>query len=825
MSEIIINEELINCVDLDQTIFYIQEIFKNVQEIDPAWMVELRRVGEYTLEDGTKQPADQTVCAQLAMFDPNNWQEGLARWVAEKVRVTAPIGIGAFICPALLNDRKANDKSVKQMVTMCADFDSGNPTELLKKAVECLRVKPTFIVHSGGYTAEGHMKLHVHWVLDEPCDEPWKVAYIREQFAKRFGADQSFKRIPQVIRIPGALYDKKGNWGTTKILEYNKTEISIMNLEEALNIDWNNIQEDSIFSKNHNNKTAEERSERMHQILTEEVSSGRNEDTRWDRFSEFAGHQIRQARFGNQTVEEAFKSVTIWVNDKMTPPWDPGRIESEFKALLNRDRVNSADQWDAMEGPKVVIGTPTPANNTVETQPSEIAGSKFAFKPFKASVLYAGEAPQERHLIDNFMVHGSSIALVADGGVGKTYVSLELAMKAAAGNIKIGNFPNNFMGFDVLEKMMVIVFTVEDGQHDIHRRLCAIDPDGSLRQASGDNCYIIPVQEQLLNGLTLVAKDSKGNLGPSDSWRFIIDQIAVLRNEEGEELPLLVIIDTYSATHHGDENNAVAVNEWFRAAGLVRKRFGATLFLTHHVRKSDPKEEIKTPSEMKASVRGSTAFLNSLRTVYGIWEMPNSDSVLKELPRDPGARLFNMGILKNNTGIDWSDRSDPRYPEPVITLIRLASGRLMYDGLAQLKRIELADKGGERLAASKRQLRASIIHAVRWYAAHGWPLSKNSFKDDKSKGIKSVLDGRMSSMSRNVVFDTINELLESKAILQIKIKKTSSMVFDVQDGPFSTLKMEQRTDVTPVMQWNGFKYDAENEEYIELENMQHVLDV
>lgn len=93
-------------------------------------------------------------------------------------------------------------------------------------------------------------------------------------------------------------------------------------------------------------------------------------------------------------------------------------------------------------------------------------------------IMYLGPAPAERHLIENFLVHESSVALVADGGVGKTYVALELALRLACGP----NFPNNtFLGFKILEQANVIMFTVEDGQHSIHRRICAIDPDSTWR--------------------------------------------------------------------------------------------------------------------------------------------------------------------------------------------------------------------------------------------------------------------------------------------------------------------------------------------------------
>jgi len=828
MSNIITNNELTQYVNTDHAIHYVQEIFKNAHDVDPAWMVEVRKIGTYSLIDGRTEPAEQSVAAQLLQFDQFNWLPGLSQWVAQKVITAAPIGIGAFMAPALLNDRRATDNSVVRLLTICADFDSGNPAEQLSKVSLALGAKPTMTCTSGGTTKEGFAKLHAHWRLDEPCDEPWKVAYIREQLAKKFGADQSFKRIPQIIRIPGALYDKQGKWSTTLITEFNNHDFSMLQFEEMLQIDWNNLDKDSIFAAG-GGKSKEERADRLHQLQTEEVEAGRSEDTRWDRFSEYAGHQIRQARFGHQSVEEAFKSTVLWVNDKMIPAWDGQRIDAEFKALLQRDRINHENAWAERDKPPITFGNaPLPAQAPqVAATPEQPAAPvsttpAWSLRTFRAKLLYGGDAPAERHLIENFMVHGSSCALVADGGVGKTYVALELALRAAAGPVVFNGTENNFMGFKILEKCVTIVFTVEDGQHDIHRRICAIDMDGTLREAAGDHCMIIPVQEQIMDGLTLAEKDSKGNFGPSKAWKALQGYIDDVMKDDGlRGLPLIVIIDTYSATHHGDENAATGTNEWFRAAGLLRK-FEATLMLTHHVRKTDPKMEIRTPSDMKASVRGSSAFLNAVRTCFGIWEMPNGDAILKELPREKGARVFNMGILKNNTGISWADRSDPRYPDPMITLGRSGLGRLFFDALLHQKRLDLTNNKKERLDAARAQLRAAVVHAVRWYGEQGWPLSERNLTKDKDQ----FLPPKIRDMARDTEITPMIQSLISEGVLkQLKIKKVSGHVLDVPEGDYSKGLQSERATATPNMVWAQYNYDAENEEYVLIPNSQHVMDV
>lgn len=834
MSNILKNDDLLRYIRPDHTQYYATQIFENAIDIDPSWMVEVRKIGKYRMQDGTQHPAEQVSTAQLLQFEQENPIPGLVSWIVDRVNDAAPVGIGSFMAPAFLNDRRATDASVRRLVSVCADFDTGNPQANLDALCKRLGVRPTILARSGGITQEGYYKLHAHWRLDEPCDEPWKIAYVREQIAKMFGGDQSFKRIPQIIRIPGSLYDKDGRWATVEIIESNNADVGVNQWEEQMGIDFHNLDQDSFFSQKNQTKTKEERAARVNSLHKEEIHAGGVEETRFGRFSEYAGHQIRNARLGHQSEEEAFQSVQIWVSEKMVPAWDNQRVHAEFHALLQRDKVNHSDTWAERHKPPIQLGMPTPANIApfppaqpesgiiVPNAVSQPVEKTQDFDIFDVDILYHGEAPPERHLIENFLVHGSTSAIVAAGGVGKTFVTLELAMRAAAGNIKFGNNPNLFMGFPVLEKMNTIMFTVEDGQHDIHRRVCAIDPDGSLRRAARGFCHIVPIKEQLMNGLTLVEKDKTGNYSTSAAWKYLVEvcKSHIEKSPDRMKYPLLVIIDTYSATHHGDENNAVAVNEWFRAAGLL-KQLDASLVITHHTRKSDPKAEIKTVEDMLAAVRGSTAFINALRFVVGIWPMPNGDAVLKEIPREPGQRLYNMGILKNNTGISWAERSNPKFQDPLLTLSRSGFGRLFFDWHAHKKRLELGEGKKEKLEASRAHLRASIRHVVRWYAEAGWPISGNMVIKEKD----SLLPHPVNSMSQKDITTALEELLNKEgSIRQVSGVVPRGEVLDVPEGAFFSGIQKQRIPVRPNIIWAHFKYDAENESFNLIPNSQHAMD-
>jgi hypothetical protein len=120
--------------------------------------------------------------------------------------------IGTFIVPALmdlsiLDDNKGTDDRVKLFTAVCVDIDKGDTDAALAHLSQRFG-RPTMIVHSGGTTETGKPKLHLWWALKEPTSEVAKVADLRERMALLVGGDPSFKRVGQVIRVPGTVYAK-----------------------------------------------------------------------------------------------------------------------------------------------------------------------------------------------------------------------------------------------------------------------------------------------------------------------------------------------------------------------------------------------------------------------------------------------------------------------------------------------------------------------------------------------------------------------------------------------------------------------------------------
>lgn len=743
-------------------------------------MIEIRRIGQ----DGRSQ----SIPVQPALTNPAQ--------IIEHRASAAPPGVGTFICPAVLNDRKATDRSVKAFPCLVVDFDSGETNVKVDSMRKALG-DPTLVVHSGGWTDRGTEKVHVYYRLDEIEYETGKVALVREAMALKFGGDPSFKRVPQVIRIPGSVYDKDASGQTMcRIMEVNPdSEVSLEYVSDALAYEievLSKVDGALDFSMRH----IEESKDRAKQLASETISQGGEHDTRFGRFTEYAGRWIGHARSGDCTEDEAYQYVCNWVMENMDPPWEADRVRREFNALLILDKKNHAAEWDQPELIEVPDGK-----------------EDWSWLDFDARSMFKGKPEPIPFLVDQLLVEGSTHGLVADGGIGKTYVALETAMRCAIGP-KRGN---RVFGFPVLQECVSILITVEDSKDDLHRRIYNVDKTGRLLKQTEGRLLVLPVADEVYGGLTLVERDQKGNHTVSSAWKTLTDKMQEIRDAFPDH-PFVIFLDTYSATHHGDENSSAGTNEWFRAASIVRNKFNAAVYVTHHIRKAGT-EPINTPAEMRQHIRGSNAFQNNCRVVFGLWEMPGSRSLAGEMDGDDdeksAVQFLNFAPLKANIGIDWSHRCGKDYPDPILTLRRTGSGLPIFDERMHNKRISYKERKAETAKTEAAKVgamtEAALYTAIRDYAKKGRPLNQTEITKDKAV----VLPFPVCELGRSKIEEALTRMVVGELVTRKSIKagRSKMVVYDVPDGPFATGTEQVRSEDPFVIKWSGYEYDEHLERY------------
>jgi len=728
-------------------------------------------------------------------------------FISSRVFHAAQSGVGVFMSPSILSDRRATDESVKYLLAVTLDLDTGDTFSKLDVVVKELGLKPTLIVASGGTTELGQPKLHIHFRLSEPCDEPWKVAHVREVLASKCGGDGSFKRIPQVVRIPGSVHEKNPAYPRpVQILNAEPDqEYDLSDFCEVLGIDFNNIPPEFFWSDEKQGvsktgefigKDPEAQKDRLKQITGTVIEAGGDEkDSRWQRFTEYAGRMVMHARLGEVSLEEAYQTVYGWTQTNMSPPWPDQRISQEFGALVKLDKNKNPDAWAALEPREVKTKTASSQED-------------WSVRNFVARRQFVGKPKPIPYIVSEFLIENTVHALVADGGVGKTYMALDLALRMAIGPSE------NFLGFPIKQKAAVVVLTVEDTKDDIHRRLYNMDPNGDLIAKAEDRLYIIPVREEIRGGLTLVEKDQRGNHKPSKAWEFLVEKFATVK-EDHPDIPMVVIIDTYSATHHADENTSVGTNEWFRAASLLQAEYEAAILVTHHIRKTDAAVEIKTVGDFRGLVRGSGAFTANCRAVFGVWEMPNQKQLKKDAMAEDEAVLFNLGLVKANVGIDWSHRSNPKYPEPIVTLRRRGDGALIYDASIHEARLNSGAKAKARRDGAEVQLKAAVQKAIELYSEAGHPLTGKNL----TRELREYLPPEVHAVpnARQAIEDYLADAARTRKLVKVSVK-IRGRSFDVYDTPVGRYALGDITEKDPApvyINWEHYVYDEPSRSYVQ----------
>lgn len=400
---------------------------------------------------------------------------------------------------------------------------------------------------------------------------------------------------------------------------------------------------------------------------------------------------------------------------------------------------------------------------------------------YRVGGCFLDEPGQEDWLVDNLIAPGQFTAVAAAGGVGKTWLGLDLGLKLSADK-------GAFLSFSILEKCLVFFVTLEDSEDSIHRRLEALDPEVCLRESGSDNFFILTAAEAFEGHFQLINSDDSPN-DISDKYKWLIREIAY-QQAKFPDFPVVVIFDTYSATHHSDENTVNGAVSWFRAASLLIKNFNAAVVVMHHIRKIGYNERTRTPEDLLMCVRGSNAFVNSCRRVIGIWPLTVSEA--KKIC-DKEASLYNFSILKDNNYVDWSDIDVGCFNRPTITLKRSDKGFLTFDRDINENRKSLVEAKKPLSDVEESELQGQLIGIVEHCASDGYPLSKSTF--DKQRGYKKLLSKKFVACPPKIIRSVMQKLVsEGRVILaEITINNKTCEVYDVPGGDYSQGLKRQRT--------------------------------
>ena len=271
---------------------------------------------------------------------------------------------------------------------------------------------------------------------------------------------------------------------------------------------------------------------------------------------------------------------------------------------------------------------------------------------------FMGEAPPIEWLCEGTIPQGVPALLAAMGGVGKSFIALDLALEIAVA-VAFGH-ERKVLGGKVLAQGSVLVLNAEDSKDSVHRRLARIDT-GDRREKADGKVFVVPLPE--VGGPMPLVAGGPGAFVKTDKFEALLQQLARLPDLK------LIIIDPLQAFVTADITKDPAAGQFMWSAfAQMCARTGATVLACHHMRK-DGAAKIATADDARETIRGSTALVDGARATYALWGASEEDTqrICNEAGIEPQRkRVVHGAVVKANDEHDLE----------IHTYIRAASGLL-----------------------------------------------------------------------------------------------------------------------------------------------------
>tara|TARA_R100001460_G_scaffold3961_1_gene11544 strand:+ start:5887 stop:8055 length:2169 start_codon:yes stop_codon:yes gene_type:complete len=221
---------------------------------------------------------------------------------------------------------------------------------------------------------------------------------------------------------------------------------------------------------------------------------------------------------------------------------------------------------------------------------------------------FTGDAPVQKFLIDGTFPLGVPIIFSAAGDSGKGMMTLDMGMKIASGR----PMTNAFGGL-VKEFGNVVIFTAEDDEGEMHRRIDRLDPFMDRMNYPYD-LKIVPLPN--VGGVFPILSDNHGEFSTSQEFEKIYEQILKMKDLK------LIVFDPLASFVHADVNADPAAGA--ALTGLLSQiatETGAAVLMCHHMTKIKDDAVVKTPEQARNLIRGTSALVDGVRSAFALWQV------------------------------------------------------------------------------------------------------------------------------------------------------------------------------------------------------------
>lgn len=304
---------------------------------------------------------------------------------------------------------------------------------------------------------------------------------------------------------------------------------------------------------------------------------------------------------------------------------------------------------------------------------------------------FYGEAPPINWLCENTIPQGIPALFAAMGGVGKSFIALDLALEIAV-SVATGIGGRKILGGKVIGHGNVVVLNAEDSKDSVHRRLERIDPSDRRQKANG-RVFVVPLPE--VGGPMPLISGGNGEFKKTEKFEALRTQLKAIPDLK------LVVIDPLQAFITADVTKDPAAGQFmWSALSQLCAETGATIILCHHMRKEGA-SKINSAEDAREAIRGSTALIDGARATYALWGASEDEN--RRVCQEAGVemqpkRVVHGAVVKSNDEHDWEIhtylRADSGLLEDATDLGRRVASKQV--GLTEAQALECLQKIDER---------------------------------------------------------------------------------------------------------------------------------
>ena len=285
--------------------------------------------------------------------------------------------------------------------------------------------------------------------------------------------------------------------------------------------------------------------------------------------------------------------------------------------------------------PKTTGLVPVPSDPNWMWEPDELTITDWGMES------YQGDAPKIDWLIEDVLPRATPGLVCSLGGVGKSYLMLDLSIRIAAGP---GVGPQFALGGRIPKRGRVVFITAEDSQAAIHRRLDQLLSNERDKKRLLGQLFVIPLANTS-GGTQPLMKMVNGEYQMTEAWWRLFEQIEALGDVA------LIILDPLQALVSADINaDPAAAQAFWTSVGHLCAVTGAAVLATHHMRK-DGSREIDGPMAAREAIRGTTALVDGCRWAWAGWlPGPSTRESIEQVIGEPMDELSIVqgAVVKSN---------------------------------------------------------------------------------------------------------------------------------------------------------------------------------